>query len=340
MGSFHVNCPLSGMSIGPGDKAVFLPLFFNKYADRAMKEGMIFTHPFEPGVPVFGTYADYGYLDPEAGGEQVSGESLPDGMAHCFVKREVWDLLTGPMMTEYGQQGTAAEAGDVSAVALRLMGFVEAGETGLERYNRKFTRLGADNAYVANDGTWCRIVSGIKTIDSIYHPELFAKIWKRETGQEIDLGPLERITPALLMIREKHAVLKAGIDSHIRMAELYPESETDSGTQFAKFDFWNYGQGTGSEQLTEFLTDRLRNDGDYTSAVDLLEEHIELFAQLLTLGRNLRDLGLMLRPGVAGPQCGNMYAERQFYKRMAEIAEENYQDKKRNEEPDDDEGGE
>jgi len=65
MGSFFKRCDASGLCIKEGDEAVVLPLLPNT-GYRGAYRGPEYEYG-PAGLPIYGTYADYGSLDPEPG---------------------------------------------------------------------------------------------------------------------------------------------------------------------------------------------------------------------------------------------------------------------------------
>jgi len=62
MGSWHETCALSSLPILPGDEVVWLLLTKNPYDEC---RGVYFNdHYYARSVPIYGTYADYGEVEP------------------------------------------------------------------------------------------------------------------------------------------------------------------------------------------------------------------------------------------------------------------------------------
>ncbi len=209
MGDFNVSCGVSMMSIGGGDKCVFIPLTKTEYSDD-IKTGSYYVsndgpigrfHPI--ALPIFGEYNSYGTLENITEDcntkaiEKFYGCSILDFVQHMcsshhsditnndkvpkepfgmYVKREVYDTLAKSPIGEYGETQNCFKDSDLCSFVLRYLGFVE--DTSVERntkerYNRPFKHEKIPNMIVWSDGTWNRFQIGddTKMRPDIFHPD-------------------------------------------------------------------------------------------------------------------------------------------------------------------------
>lgn len=142
MGSFNMSCGLSGASISPGDRVMFVPLKNARYPQSLKQIETIFEDFYEPsGLPIYGKYDDYGRID-DGTDITTNGQCfIADIVDKCIERYDGSTILAdlpGPELLEY--------------IGFKFSHELEKSE----RYNLVFTNDEL-NAKAYSDGTWSHI---------------------------------------------------------------------------------------------------------------------------------------------------------------------------------------
>lgn len=317
MGHFHLNCSVSGLTIGSGDVCVLIPLDVPKNIDRLSKD-MYFEPPFGiAGAPLIGNYNEYGAIKLADGTEIHAMDGKWDTFA--AVKGEVWDLLLQPLRTDW------AFSRGINDVVLELLGFVETdAETGSERYDRLFVHPSSKDIYIASDRRWIETMElGKKPASGLYHVPQFVKWWKDKTGHLLDTTAL--FSKKLMYPVVEHELRKVRHELRKEMGLGLPHdilsAIEDARTMiFLDYAINEFGRMVSCPVLVKSLTNKLLGGDNPQAVIDALDQHVDIFCDLLMVQSNLVSVGLMLRPTVAGPQDGDYPAQVKYHSAIAAIA--------------------
>lgn len=153
MGSFNMSCGLSGASIDPGDKVMFIPLQHAKYAHSLKTIETIFEPFFEPSeLPIYGIYNDYGELE--------DGTDIRDN-GQCFLVD-----IVDKCIKRYKDSTILSDLPYPDL--LKYIGFKFIKETDAIRYNQLYTYDKDPTIKAYSDGKWSNFTFGDTEHQDIY----------------------------------------------------------------------------------------------------------------------------------------------------------------------------
>lgn len=121
MGSFNVACSVSRISINFGDPVAYFPLEPYEFAEKIETANNLLIYPwcyYVPiSLPIFGEYADYGYIDAIEKSENIKivekyfkkpigeilGEDGNPAYPGMFVHRDIYQCLIDNQVNEWGK---------------------------------------------------------------------------------------------------------------------------------------------------------------------------------------------------------------------------------------------
>lgn len=334
MGSWSVYCGISNITISSGRRCVFLPLQKNKTTEYG---GYI-----PATLPIFGEYNDYGSLEnivedfntkiiEEAYGCTI-GEFVDflvdvrrdydseysdwegkehlkplEGFEYMWIDGEVYDFLRNLHPINYDRAGDF-DIGNPNL--LEELGFVYMGDSGVERYTKKYVYTKDDVIVeLVSDGTWAhykdnkgkfnQLVYNMKTLK-----ELGVDVAKFENMEEQNLHRIFDTETKFNILGYVVGISRSFFSSF----KLY-KMISDITTEVIEKDFWE-------KQL--HLDPVVRK---YAELIGTSEELCDGLADLVTIKKNMYSGSYTWTPMVMyiTPQCGEFNTHQLLLEGFAKI---------------------
>jgi hypothetical protein len=320
-------------------------------------------------LPIFGKYNDYGCLEEIEENaytkyleekfemsiysfmEIICRGSCHDGrelnekngkkfkhLCGMFVLRDVWDKYVKVGMEKMGY--TTYQCAELNTNTLEMIGFKFKGkDKDRERYNQKYVHPSSDTVTIYSDGTWIRIESGDKEINSCYSLKDLEKIWETETGKKLDLEHLKSEKANLRLASLMSKALKANDKKLNKLENIltklkedrdnYDDEEYKAKVRDAVWaiqDIRDMRDTFGGEHSVP--KDRYWGKTFMKINSDIIKSKPKsiqnMMADYMIVKSIMYRTNKLIRPSFTGPQCGDEKADYLVSQLEANIAKERY----------------
>lgn len=338
MGSFNVTCCISHLSISPGDPAVFIPL---KMKEDAFAEfGFQFYGASRPLPAITGIYDDYGrlcnidvpnyYQYAENGDKwiaQAKGQLDGDieGWTYTWVHGDVYAAMVAGLPSSELDTRSVIAGSLPRMEILKKLGFVEMGETGIERYSFKLGTPDVTDRFLASDGTWADL--WIMGEDGEYHEDEGPGLYTVQRlinawPTPLDVGALDGYRHYDWVVVEALTEYRDSIDLNKRLAYLKKEGITLEPEDRKELEGMLLAQSGFSVTALERKVgaEGILESGTVLEHLDDIKSELADMAQFRFA---CATCGILITPSAAGPQCGDHPASFALADLIRNIAEKN-----------------